>query len=61
MGYDNIPFSTMTFPQISTIDQSAYRLGELAMSKLLKLYDHQDDVELEKVAISVIKRSSTRH
>ncbi len=61
VGYDNIPFSTMTFPQISTIDQSAYRLGELAMSKLLKLYDHQDDVELEKVAISVIKRSSTRH
>ncbi len=59
--YDNIPFSTMTFPQISTIDQSAYRLGELAMSKLLKLYDHQDYVELEKVAISVIKRSSTRH
>ncbi|RIO54086.1 LacI family transcriptional regulator, partial [Mammaliicoccus sciuri] len=46
---------------ISTIDQSAYRLGELAMSKLIKLYDHQDDVELEKVAISVIKRSSTRH
>ncbi|MGW7806702.1 LacI family DNA-binding transcriptional regulator [Staphylococcus xylosus] len=61
VGYDNIPFSTMTFPQISTIDQSAYRLGELAMSKLLKLYDHQDYVELEKVAISVIKRSSTRH
>ncbi|WP_436950152.1 LacI family DNA-binding transcriptional regulator [Staphylococcus xylosus] len=61
VGYDNIPFSTMTFPQISTIDQSAYRLGELAMSKLLKLYAHQDYVELEKVAISVIKRSSTRH
>ncbi len=61
VGYDNIPFSTMTFPQISTIDQSAYRLGELAMSKLLKLYNRQDYVELEKVAISVIKRSSTRH
>ncbi|PKI11692.1 LacI family transcriptional regulator [Staphylococcus shinii] len=61
VGYDNIPFSTMTFPQISTIDQSAYRLGELAMSKLLNLYEHQDRVELEKVAISVIKRSSTRH
>ncbi|MDW8542098.1 LacI family DNA-binding transcriptional regulator [Staphylococcus sp. KG4-3] len=61
VGYDNIPFSTMTFPKISTIDQSAYRLGELAMSKLLKLYDNQDYVELEKVAISVIKRSSTRH
>ena len=37
VGYDNIPFSAMTFPQIATIDQSAYFLGQQAVSILLKL------------------------
>ncbi|MDG0858513.1 LacI family DNA-binding transcriptional regulator [Staphylococcus equorum] len=60
VGYDDIPFSKMTFPQITTIDQSAYRIGELAVSKLLNLYDEEDENHVDQVAITVKRRKSTR-
>ncbi|KRG10095.1 LacI family DNA-binding transcriptional regulator [Staphylococcus sp. NAM3COL9] len=60
VGYDDIPFSKMTFPQITTIDQSAYRIGELAVSKLLNLYDERDENHVDQVAITVKRRESTR-
>lgn len=50
----------MTFPQITTIDQSAYRIGELAVSKLLNLYEEGDEHHVDQVAITVRRRESTR-
>src|SRR5699024_3513009 len=51
VGYDNIHFSEMTFPQIATIDQSAYYLGQQEVSILLKLnkkcVKNQQDNKLE--------------
>lgn len=60
VGYDDIPFAKMTFPQITTIDQSAYRIGELAVSKLLNLYEEGDEHHVDQVAITVRRRESTR-
>ena len=61
VGYDNIPFSTMTFPQIATIDQSAYFLGQQAVSILLKLnknsiIEQQDN----RLKLSIKRRNSIR-
>lgn len=61
VGYDNIPFSEMTFPQITTIDQSAYHLGELAVSQLLNLKGDQTSQLHNEIALSVRKRASTRY
>lgn len=61
VGYDNIPFSEMTFPQITTIDQSAYHLGELAVSQLLNLKGDQTSQLHNEIALLVRKRASTRH
>src|SRR5699024_5937946 len=60
VGYDNIPFSKMTFPQITTIDQSAYRIGEVAVSRLLNLYDEGAKYDVDQVEITVKRRESTR-
>lgn len=60
VGYDNIPFSKMTYPQITTIDQSAYQLGQLAVSKLLNLYDENSNNQCDNVALIVKRRKSTR-
>lgn len=60
VGYDDIPFAKMTFPQITTIDQSAYRIGELAVSKLLNLYEEGGEHHVDQVAITVKRRESTR-
>ncbi|MCG7339527.1 LacI family transcriptional regulator [Staphylococcus sp. ACRSN] len=57
VGYDNIPFSEMTFPQITTIDQSAYHLGTKAVSKLLNI----DDKPFEEIELIIKKRQSTRN
>ncbi|ATH60167.1 transcriptional regulator [Staphylococcus nepalensis] len=57
VGYDNIPFSTMTFPNISTIDQSAYVLGQKAVSKLLNLKTNDYDKQL---VLSPKRRGSIR-
>src|SRR5699024_7116023 len=61
VGYDNIPFSAMTFPQIATIDQSAYFLGQQAVSILLKLnknsiIEQQDN----RLKLSIKRRNSIR-
>lgn len=57
VGYDNIPFSKMTFPQISTVDQSAYHLGTTAVSKLLNI----DGMCCEEIELTIKHRQSTRN
>lgn len=57
VGYDNIPFSKMTYPQITTVDQSAYRLGTTAVSKLLNI----DEADCEQIKLIIKKRQSTRN
>lgn len=60
IGYDNIPFSEMTHPQITTIDQSAYHLGEVAVSQLLGLKVDHLGTDNESLTLTVKHRGSTR-
>ncbi|MDW3949595.1 LacI family DNA-binding transcriptional regulator [Staphylococcus saprophyticus] len=61
IGYDNIPFSEMTYPQITTIDQSAYHLGEIAVSQLLGLNTDNLTNNHKQLALTVKHRGSTRN
>lgn len=60
MGFDNIPLSEISYPSLTTIDQSAYKIGALACSTLL---DKITNPTLPSVNISLepslIIRSST--
>ncbi|PHK49130.1 LacI family DNA-binding transcriptional regulator [Staphylococcus edaphicus] len=60
MGYDNIPFSKMTYPQIATIDQSAYHLGEVAVSQLLGLSHYVTKKDNNQLTLTVKRRGSIR-
>src|SRR5699024_3146256 len=56
-SYDNRLFSTKTFPNISKIGQSAYVLGQKAVSKLLNLKTNDYDKQL---VLSPKRRGSIR-
>lgn len=60
MGFDNIPLSEISYPSLTTIDQSAYQMGALACSTLL---DKIKEPTLPSVDVSLeptlITRSST--
>lgn len=60
MGFDNIPLSQISYPSLTTIDQSAYEMGALAC---LRLIDKIENPKLPPVDIALkptlIVRSST--
>lgn len=44
IGYDGISFVTMSHPQLTTINQPAYEMGQLAAAKLLKKIHGEGEV-----------------
>lgn len=61
IGFDNIPFSEMTDPPLSTVQQPTYEMGQVAVDLLLKLIDgcalEQTHVRLQP---KLILRGTTR-
>lgn len=50
----------MTYPQIATIDQSAYHLGEVAVSQLLGLSHYVTKKDNNQLTLTVKRRGSIR-
>lgn len=61
LGFDNVEFGEMIVPALTTISQSAYRTGELAVNLLFEQFEgrglHKKKVLLEPV---LIERDSVR-
>lgn len=62
IGFDNIPFSELTNPPLTTMNQHAIRIGEMAMEKLIRLI-RSDSEPQEGVRLTpelVVRRSVKR-
>ncbi len=44
LGFDNLEYSQMSIPQISTISQPCYEIGVVAMERIQQLLSNQDDL-----------------
>lgn len=61
IGYDNIPFSALTTPQLTTISQPTYELGVAAAKLLVQVIDGQEVVEKKiKLPVTYIERETLR-
>ena len=49
VGMDNMPFSRITFPALTTLDVPKRHISELAVERLIKMAEHPDDLCLKTV------------
>ena len=61
IGMDNMPFSRITSPTLTTLDVPKRQISELAVERLIKMTEHPDDLCLKTmVATTAIIRDSTK-
>ena len=60
VGFDNIPFSKMMCPAITTIDQSAYDLGKYSSDLLFKMIEGDKRMVSIRLEPKLIIRESTQ-
>ena len=49
IGMDNMPFSRITYPTLSTLDVPKRQISELAVARLIQMIDHPDGLCLKTV------------
>ncbi|MPM83287.1 Catabolite control protein A [bioreactor metagenome] len=60
LGFDNLEYSEMMVPQISTVNQPCYQLGEVAMEKIQeKLMNPDLEPTVEILRHELVVRGST--
>jgi LacI family transcriptional regulator len=60
IGYDNIPLSEMTTPELSTVSQPIYQMGAMAARLLVKKIEGQSiEQSQHKLPVQLIQRKST--
>ncbi|WP_053364878.1 LacI family DNA-binding transcriptional regulator [Bacillus sp. FJAT-27245] len=60
VGFDGIMLSESTTPELTTVAQPIYELGELAATTLVKIIEQQPDMEhFYKLPVQLIERQST--
>lgn len=61
VGFDNIVYTTLVSPTITTIEQPIRRMGELALETLVKLLNEEPISEFHSVLdVKLIERESTK-
>ena len=61
VGMDNMPFSRITFPSLTTLDVPKRQISELAVERLIKLAEQPDELCLKiAVGTNAIIRGSTK-
>jgi LacI family transcriptional regulator len=62
IGFDNLEFSKLFDPQLTTVSQPLYSMGKLAMQKLIKIMNKKNKhkVIIDKMEPELIIRNSTR-
>ena len=61
MGFDNIPQGELTHPSLTTIDQRAYEMGQLAVEELFKqIQDPDASIKSTMLKPTIIERDSVR-
>ncbi|MDY0346787.1 MAG: LacI family DNA-binding transcriptional regulator [Acholeplasma sp.] len=61
VGFDNIVYTTLVSPTITTIEQPIRRMGELALESLVKLLNEEPITDFHSVLdVKLIERESTK-
>jgi DNA-binding LacI/PurR family transcriptional regulator len=61
VGFDNIVYTTLVSPTITTIEQPIRRMGELALESLVKLLNDEPITDFHSVLdVKLIERESTK-
>ncbi|MFA5719548.1 MAG: LacI family DNA-binding transcriptional regulator [Acholeplasmataceae bacterium] len=61
IGFDNIKYTKLVRPEITTIDQPIKHMGEMAVQTLVDLLENRQPEEFHRVLdVSLIERNSTR-
>jgi DNA-binding LacI/PurR family transcriptional regulator len=61
VGFDNIVYTTLVSPTITTIEQPISRMGELALESLVKLLNDEPITDFHSVLdVKLIERESTK-
>lgn len=61
VGFDNIVFTKLVSPNITTIEQPIRRMGELAVESLVKMLNNETLPEFHRVLdVKLVERSSTK-
>ncbi|CCV66357.1 Transcription regulator, LacI family [Paracholeplasma brassicae] len=61
IGFDNIVFTKLVSPNITTIEQPIRRMGELAVESLVKLLNNENLGEFHRVLdVKLVERQSTK-
>ncbi|WP_226659297.1 LacI family DNA-binding transcriptional regulator [Pseudalkalibacillus hwajinpoensis] len=61
IGYDDIPFSSLSYPSLSTIRQPAYEMGKEAAKLLIRMIQKEKEVEQTiQLPVTLIERNTTR-
>lgn len=61
VGFDNIVYTTLVSPTITTIEQPIRRMGELALESLVKLLNEEHITDFHSVLdVKLIERESTK-
>lgn len=61
VGFDNIVYTTLVSPTITTIEQPIRKMGELALESLVKLLNDEPLVDFHSVLdVKLIERGSTK-
>jgi LacI family transcriptional regulator len=61
IGYDDIPFSMMTRPRLSSVSNNIDMLASLSVKELLRIiYTHKDDLKAQCLEPALMLRETTR-
>ncbi|WLR58716.1 LacI family DNA-binding transcriptional regulator [Guptibacillus hwajinpoensis] len=61
IGYDDIPFSSLSYPSLSTIRQPAYEMGKEAAKLLLRMIRKEKEIDQTiQLPVTLIERNTTR-
>jgi LacI family transcriptional regulator len=61
IGYDDIPFSSLSYPSLSTIRQPAYEMGKEAAKLLIKMIRKEKQIDQTiQLPVTLIERNTTR-
>jgi LacI family transcriptional regulator len=62
VGFDNIFITTLLNPPLTTVAQSAYLIGEMAVDRLMERMSRSEDIPAQEICLptELIVRSSTR-